>query len=74
MVAYDYLMLIETAKNATHLLQIVNSTGLLQLNKLCNNKRVIFIKWQQACGNVSFADLLQLVETTCNKPVDDKLQ
>ena len=26
----------------------------------------------QTCCNLSFADLLQLVETTCDKPVDDK--
>ena len=43
------------------------------------NKLVDFIKLQQAClnqarCNLSFADLLQLVETTCSKPVDNKFR
>ena len=39
------------------------------------NKFVNFTKLQQvtnhACCNLSFADLLQLVEITCSKPVDN---
>ena len=42
------------------------------------NKLVNFIKSQQASSNhlsfAEFADLLQLVETTCNKPVDNKFR
>ena len=29
-------------------------------------------KIMQACCNLSFADLLQLMEKTCSKPVDNK--
>ena len=48
----------------------------LNLSINCN-KLVNFIKLQQVCYNqtcriLSFADLLQLVETTCSKPVDKK--
>ena len=55
---------------------------LLILSNCCNlstscNKLVNFIKLQQVCsnqpyGNLSFVDLLQLVETTFNNPVDNK--
>ena len=46
-------------------------------NLSTSHKLVFFIKLQQvcknqACCNLSFADLLQLVETTCNKPFDNK--
>ena len=48
------------------------------VNKLQHscNKLVIFIKlqrvcWNQACCNLPCADLLQLVKTICNKPVDN---
>ena len=40
------------------------------------NELVSFIKLQQdcqnqaCCSNLSFVDLVQLVETTCTKPVD----
>ena len=43
------------------------------------DKLVVYFIWlqqvcqNQACRNLSFADLLQIVKTTCSKPVDDKL-
>ena len=44
-------------------------------NLLLVNKLVNFMKLQkvtnQVCCNLSFADLLQLVEITCSKPVDN---
>ena len=42
-----------------------------------NNKRVNFVKLQKVCSiqtfcKLSFAEMLQLVETTCGKPMDNK--
>ena len=58
---YTVIINVYTAGNATDLLQVVDFTGLLQVvNKLqhvCEN---------QTCCNLIFADLLQVVETTCN--------
>ena len=53
-----------------------NATGCSNLSTSCD-KQVNLIKFKQiclnqACCNLSFADLLQLVETTCIKPVDNK--
>ena len=63
-----------TSKNATDLLQVVNFTGLFQLvNKLqqiCQFYQVA--KSLVKSGLLSLADLLQLVETTRSKPVDNK--
>ena len=62
-----------TTRNATDLLQVVDFTSLLQVV----NKSVEFMKLQQVgedqiwC-NLIFADLLQVVETTCIKLVDKK--
>ena len=65
-----------TVKNATDLLQVVNFTDFLQLvNKLlwtCQFIKLQQICTNQACYNLSFADLSQLIKTTCSKPVDDK--
>ena len=56
-----------TARNATDLLQVVDVNSLLQvankLQRVCEN---------QTCCNLIFADLLQVVETTCIKLVDKK--
>ena len=46
-----------TDKNATDLVQLVN---FIKLQQVCSD---------QAYRNLSFADLLQLVETSCKKPV-----
>ena len=66
---------IYTAKNVTDLLQVVNFTGLMQfVNKLqqaCQFHQVATSLLRlQACCNLSLSDLLQLVETICNKPVE----
>ena len=56
------------AKNATDLFKVGDFTGFLQLlNKL---KQACQFHQDQACCNLSFADLLQLVETTCKRPVE----
>ena len=69
-----YYILFYTAKNAEDLLP-VNFMGLLQLVI----KFVNFIKLQQVCENkarcnLSFADFLQFVETTCSQPGDNNQQ
>ena len=66
-----------TAKNATEWLQVVNFSGLLQLlNKLqqaCQFYQIATSNCKSvsvfAAINSSLADLLQLVETSCNKSV-----
>ena len=51
-----------TAINVTDLLQVVNNYAeFIKLQQVCEN---------QTCCNLLFADLLQLVETICNKPVE----
>ena len=77
MMTYWTTALTNTAKKyAIDLLQVVNFTSLLEL---VNN-------WQQTCQfhqvptnllksgllNLSFGELLQLIKTTCRKPVDNK--
>ena len=41
-------------------------------NKLVNFNELQQVCKNQACHNLSFANLLQLVETTCCKPADNK--
>ena len=60
---------IYTAKNATVLLQVVNFTGLLQLV----NKLQEVCQFYQVTTSLLKSGLLQLVETACSKPVDNKL-
>ena len=57
-----------TAKNATDLFQVVNFTSLLQ--QTCQYHQVKCKR--QTCCNLSFADLLQLVEATYSKTVNNK--
>ena len=72
------MVLIYTARNVTHLLQVVDFTGLLQdVNKLPTScsKSVDFIRLQQVCEsqsccNLIFVDLVQIAELTCIKLVD----
>ena len=52
---------------ATELHRLVN-----KLQQTCQFHQVATSLLKQACCNLSFADLLQLVEKTCGKPVDNK--
>ena len=61
-----------TDKNPADLFQVVNFTRLCQ--QVATNLSIsCLLKVIMACCNLSFADLLQLVETTCSKPVDNKI-
>ena len=60
-------MVFHTAKNATELLQFVN-----KLQQICRFHQIGTILQNQACCSLSFADLLELVEKTCSKPLDNK--
>ena len=65
-----------TARNITDLLQVVDFTGLLQVVNKLSASLVDFIKLKQICENQTccnliFADLLQVVEITCIKLVDE---
>ena len=62
---------------ATDLLRVVNFTDLLQLfNKLQQAFQFhqVATSLLKSCCNLSLADLLQLVETTGNKLVDNKFR
>ena len=64
-----------TTKNATDLLQVVNFTCLFELvNKLQQTYQLYQVvkNLSNRDCNLSFSDLLQLVETTCSKPVGNK--
>ena len=55
-------------KNARDLLQVVNFASLLQLVNMLQQ----IGQFHQVTTSLLFADLLQLVESTCSKPVDNK--
>ena len=58
-----------TAQNATDLLQVVNFTSLSQLV----DKLQQACQFHQVATSLLKSDLLQFgLETTCNKPVDNK--
>ena len=67
---------LRTARNATESMQVVDFTGLVSLSSSCS-KSVGFTKLHPLCENQTycnliFADLLQVVETTCIKLVNKK--
>ena len=64
-----------TDKNPADLFQVVSFTRLCQ--QIATNLSILSscnksVKIIMACWDLSFADLLQLVETTYSKPVDNK--
>ena len=66
-----------TAKHATDLLQVADFTGLLEvvnkLQQVCWRHQLAAC-WNQTCCKLTFADLLQVDETTCVKSADVNLQ
>ena len=67
------LSIVYTAKNANRLVASRQFYRLVatcqQVASICQFHQVVTSLLSQACCDLSFADLLQLVETICSKPV-----